>query len=170
METYNQINTEPQNKRPVFLLVLGILTFVNSGFGVLSSLLAYLSGPISKDGIEKIVAENMTQVNVIREQGMPGLAGTMETMVRSIQYTNDAHYIANTLNLLVYALAIIGVILMFRARKLGFHLYIISCLVRICAFYVYIPAGDVSGFLVGYYMFTSILFIFMYSRNLKWMR
>lgn len=169
METFDEVNRQPE-KRPVFLTVTGILTFVNSGFGVISSLMGYFSGPASPDKIENLTAQNMAQIATIRDQGMPGMADAMETMVRSVEYTNEAHYLATTLNLCVYVLAIAGALMMLRGQRVGLHFYIISCLLRIGSFYMYIPAADVSGILVGYFTFTSALFILFYSLNRKWMR
>lgn len=168
METFGQV--EPQRKRPVFLTVLGILTFINSGFGLLGALLNYLSGPASSDEIEDYLAMNAQNIEQIRSEGMDGFADTMEKMVNSIQYSNDAHLLSTTLNFVISALAIIGVIMMFRGQKIGFHLYIIGCLLRISSFYFYTPAAEVSGLMVGYFTFTSLLFIFMYSRNFKWLK
>ncbi|OGS76117.1 MAG: hypothetical protein A3D31_00650 [Candidatus Fluviicola riflensis] len=168
METFEEV--EPQKKRPVFLTVLGILTFINSGFGLLGALMSYLAGPASSDEIEDYLALNMKNIEQIRGEGMDGFADTMEKMINSIQYSNDAHFLSTTLNLAISALAIAGVIMMFRGQKAGFHLYIIGCLLRISSFYFYTPAAEVSGMMVGYFTFTSLLFIFMYSRNLKWLK
>lgn len=170
MSDNQEINSPEVNpKRPVFLTVIGILTFINSGYGLLSSLLSYATGPVSADDMEKLLANNVAQINLIREQGMAGLASIMENMLRTMEYTNASHYLAVTINLVIYALAVAGTIMMFKRRKLGFHLYIISCLIRILSFYAYVPVQYVSGLVVGYFVFTSMLFIFMYSRNLKWM-
>jgi hypothetical protein len=168
METFEEVT--PQRKRPVFLTVLGILTFINSGFGLLGALIAYVAGPASSDEIENYLAMNMRNIDQIRSEGMNGFADTMQKMINSIQYSNDAHFLSTSLNLVISALAIAGVIMMFRGQKTGFHLYIIGCLLRICSFYFYTPAAEVSGMMVGYFTFTSLLFIFMYSRNLKWLK
>jgi len=161
---------EQPKKRPVFLTVLGILTFINSGIGLFGALISFLTGPASRDDIEDYMALNMRSIDKIRGEGMDGFADTMQKMINSIQYSNNAHVLSTTLNFGVSALAIIGVILMFRRNKIGFHLYIIGCLLRICSFYFYMPVAEVPGLMVGYFIFTSLLFIFMYSRNLKWLK
>lgn len=168
METFEEV--EPRKKRPVFLTVLGILTFINSGFGLFKVLLSFLSGPASSDEIEQVVAEGMKGINDARAQGMNGFADTMEKVLNSIHYANDSHLLSTSLDFLIYTLAIAGAILMFRGQKTGFHVYIIGCLLCICSYYFYIPAAEVSGLAVGYFIFTSGLFIFLYSRNLKWLR
>lgn len=168
METFEEV--EPRKKRPVFLTVLGILTFVNSGYLLLKSLIAFLSGPVNEDEIEQVIAQSMSGINDARAKGMNGMADSMEKMLNTIHYANDAHVLSTSMDFLVAILAILGAVMMFRGQKTGFHLYIISCLLRICSFYFYIPAAEVSGILVGYFVFTSGLFIFMYSRNLKWLK
>lgn len=168
METPDTLN-QPK-KRPVFLTVIGIISLINLGIAGLGVIFSFLSGPAKSDDVEQYMALNMKNVHLISEQGMPNLAHSMEKMVNFYPITNEAHYLVTTLTLLIVALGLIGVILMFQGKRLGFHLYIISCIVRICSFYIYAPASTVPTFLVMYFFFTSLLFIWMYSRNLKWMK
>ncbi|MDH4471921.1 MAG: hypothetical protein QE487_04890 [Fluviicola sp.] len=168
MDIFEEV--EPRKKRPVFLTVLGILTFVNSGYLLLGSLLSFMRGPLTNDEIENAVAQGMKSINQARTEGMNGFADTMEKMLNTIHFANDAHVVSTSIDTLVAILAIVGAIMMFRGQKLGFHLYIMGCLLRISSFYFYIPAAEVSGLMVGYFTFTSGLFIFMYSRNLKWLK
>lgn len=170
METHQFIDQEEvPKKRPVFLTVLGILTFINAGAGLLSALISFASGPLSESQMEDYMAAQMPQIEQMRDSGMNGFADTMEKMVYSVKYHHESHIMATSLDFAISALAVIGVIFMFRGDKRGFHMYIVSCLLRVTSFYFYTPPGEVSGFMVGYFVFTSLLFIIMYSRNLKWM-
>ena len=61
MENVNEITknseqlqeVQPPNKRPTFLKVLCILSFIATGGMVFSSLTGFLSGPLSPDDLEK---------------------------------------------------------------------------------------------------------------------
>lgn len=169
MEDYQQLDNDQPKKRPVFLTVLGILSFVSLGFWTLRGLLNMVAGPASQDRVEQVIAQGMGEINKMRELGSTNFADGMETLLNSIQYTNDAFYLNELLGLLVAGLGIFAVILMWRGKRLGFHLYIISCLLRIGSFYIVIPSDAVPMLTVMYFSFTSVLFIFLYSRNLKWM-
>lgn len=171
MENFSPLdNTEQSEKRPVFLTVIGIFTFINLGVGALGVLSGFITGPASSSQVKEVLTTNMKQIALMREQKFDGIADMMEKMINFISYTNDAHYLLNTLNLAIVGLGIYGVILMFKRRKLGFHLYIISCIIRILSFYTCSPFSEVPTILVMYYVFTSGLFIFLYSRNLKWIQ
>lgn len=171
METHQFIDQEEAPKRrPVFLTVLGILTFVSTGFGVLGLLLSLVNGPSSDDEVERVVAQSMTSVNELREMGATYMADQMEKIARMNIYINENFYPMLMANFVTLVFGIGGVILMWRGRKLGFHSYIIYNLLSILGIYVTVPAAEVPSLMIILGVIFSAIFIFMYSRNLKWMK
>jgi hypothetical protein len=71
---------------------------------------------------------------------------------------------------IVATIGLIGIILMFRRKELGFHLYIIYCLVYVSQNYLFVSPANVPVILVIGNLLISGLFIFIYSRSINWFR
>jgi hypothetical protein len=69
----------------------------------------------------------------------------------------------------VLLIGLLGALMMWQAKKLGFHLYIGYSLLAIIQIYFFVSPSDVPSFVVIWGLLMSVLFVFMYSRNLKWM-
>lgn len=170
METHQFIDQEEPKRRPVFLTVLGILTFVSTGLSVIGLLFSLLTGPQSDDVIENEVAKGMTSVEELRDMGATYMADQMEKIIRLPIYTNEHFYLLQMANFVTLFFGIAGVILMWRGRKIGFHSYIIYSILAVLSVYVAVPVNEVPSLMIILGVIFSALFIFMYSRNLKWMK
>lgn len=164
----NQV--EQPKKRPVFLTVLCILTLVSTGFSVLGLIANLAMGPQSPDELEKSTAEGMVMVNQLNDTGSHFMADQIEKLIHSGSYTNDSFYLILSVNFLTVALGLGGAILMLRGRKLGFHSYILYSILSILSIYIAIPVSEVPTFIILFGIIFSGLFIFMYSRNLHWLK
>jgi len=161
---------EQPKKRPVFLTVLCILTLVSTGFSTLGLVASLAMGPQTPDELEKTTAEGMILVNQLNDAGSHYMADQMEKLIHSSSYTNDVFYIVLSVNFLTVFLGLGGAILMLRGRKLGFHSYILYSIVSILSIYIAIPVSEVPTFIIVFGIIFSGLFIFMYSRNLHWLK
>ncbi len=168
MEAINTIEQRP--KRPVLLLVLCILSFVWLGFGVFGTLSGYASGPSSAKEIKKEKANLDAQIASLEAQGASDWKPTIEKFKTLIVTLNRKFYYVQALSMLTFILGIAGVVYMLIGRKIGFHLYIIYSILATCHYYFFLSPANVPSVLVIFSACVSALFIFMYSRNLKWMR
>jgi hypothetical protein len=171
-QTYHMETTHPEGraKRPVFLTVLCILTFVMCGLSFIGWISNAVGGKLSGDEIEDATASLYEFANLSREQGIAWAADFYEKTAKMMVYTNDAHYLMLFMNFLTLALGLGGAILMWKGRKTGFHAYILYNLVGILSVYVAVPVAEVSSFMVIVQVIFSAAFIFMYSRNLYWLK
>lgn len=139
-------------KRTSSLTFICILTFVFSGLMFLSSLFYsfyyhYIPGFIQSSPFTKLVS------------GMEGMTEAIKIMTEaSIWY-----YIFNTI---LYGVSLTGAILMFRLRKVGFHLYTVAQILILITPMVYL-AGYKTDFAST--VITAI-FIFLYYTNLRLMK
>lgn len=103
-----QIN---QQKRPTFLTVLCILTFIGSGFGILSGLFAFTGFNDVESSLRnaQMGADPFSQ-HILDDLDIVGM--------QSIQNW------ANVLSLLASALCLSGALVMWRLKKFGFVLYV----------------------------------------------
>lgn len=155
-ELLDSSKSEVDGKRPVFLTVLCILTFVGSGLGLIYALFMLITLSMAEN-----LWSGMNQVGDF-DQILGNYYRWMKITVVLV--------IAGCL------LCIIGSILMMTLRKLGYYLYIIGELLPFFGFFMLmnsIPGTRMDG---PSLVFTIILLIFplafiiMYGLNLKHMR
>ena len=164
-------NSIIEKKRPAFLLVLCILTFVASGFGIFMGLLS-LTG---FNDVQSTLSSS--------SQGMdPFSESVFESMdLDGMQKIQDS---VNLIGLLASVLCLAGALLMFKMKKIGFLPYVLGHIAAVYAGYLSIEliqkmaavmpiaaAGDMMSMIGSATMIFSIIiaiaFIIMYGVNLK---
>lgn len=164
-------NDFPQGeKRPKFLTVLCILSFISVGFSLLGNFSALISGPLSLDELEKVMAESMKLVVRLQDAGNTELSKTLELVLRTQEHINANFYIHNLVTLIGLVTGFMGVFFMFKGRKNGFHFYIVYNIISIVGIYLSVPASEVPTLMIVSNMIFSAIFILLYSRNLSWMK
>lgn len=171
MEFDNQIETfQEQNERPSFLKVLCILSFISTGLGLVSGLINLLSGPFNEEEMVEQKVQMMKSIDELRTMGADQFADLFEKIQRMSESMNAHFYAVQLVSLIVVGIGVFGVYKMWNASKLGFHLYIIYSLLSVLTVYFFVAPTDVPALVVIFNLIVSGIFIFMYSRNLKWMK
>lgn len=165
-EPYNAIK---KTKRPTFLLVLCILSFIYIGLSWISTLGSFISGPLNDNQLNFQRIEMAKALEPLKNSGESSIVDTFDTIIRMIEGINDNFYAFNIVYIGVLALGFMSVLFMFQGKRLGFHLYIGYCLFNILRYYVFLPAADIISFLIVWEVFFAALFTILYSRNLNWM-
>jgi ABC-type proline/glycine betaine transport system permease subunit len=168
MEAIDSVKEHP--KRPVFLLVLCILSFVWIGLGVVQGGIGLVHGPDSQEQVERATKDLDKEVKKLEDQGITEWTPTFEKMKNMVVVMNNNFYTAVSLAFLIYIIGTAAVVLMFRGRKLGFHLYVIYSLLSICDYYFFISPAMVPTVVIVLSAIAGALFIGLYALNLKWMR
>lgn len=169
-------NTEISNEeldrgnRPGFLTVLCVLTFISTGIGFISGLISLVFGPSSEEQMLQARVEMTKSISDLKDMGMSSLAEMMQKLQAMTEQINENFYLASILSVITLGIGLYGTIQMFKGVKRGFHFYIVYCLLSIGAIYVYVSPSNIPSWVVIFNLLFSGLFIFMYSRNLKWMR
>ena len=142
MDMANINETEPA-KRPTFLTVLCILTFISAGLGCLFSL------------ITPLVADTFTDFL----QNSPNYDEAKMADTIKLWQAGWGYYAPTFLLVLV---SLIGAILMWRSKKIGFHLYTSSnlALLFIPTLIIGIPISIAA-------VVVTVGFIIMYAANFK---
>jgi hypothetical protein len=167
MEIENQ--KEPI-KRPTFLVVLSVFSLISISSGLLSSILGLISGPMEDYQVDEIIGQNMAGVTQLQEMGEVYWSDITLKILNLVKYTNENFYLDRLINLGAYAIGLNGVIFMLKGKKLGFHLYIVYNLIALISIYASAPASEIPSFYFILFGIISSVFIFMYSRNLKFMK
>ena len=138
-------------KRPDFLTLLCVLSFIGSG----CALLSYLSVGLSFNTLRHLVFETDTYKAYLDMRHM--------RVYMAFMFSLPQWYFL--LNGLLYAASFAGVVLMWRLRRTGFHVYTIAqCLIILLGMLI-VPGTDVP---YGAIVWTG-LFVAGYAVNLKHM-
>lgn len=164
------LENDSQTKRPVFLTVLSVLSLIAIGFGILSSFLGLFAGPLSSEELELTLASSAQSAEQLKSMGESDWAETIYKIMNLVMYTNANFYMDKLLNLVIYSTGFVGVISMMKGRKLGFHLYIIYNILALFSIYASAPIDEVPTFYLVFFGVIAAVFVFLYSRNLKWLK
>lgn len=162
-------NEQPQ-KVPVFLRVLSVFSLIFIVPGLLGNVAGLFSGPLAPEDIDTYIANNMDSVNRLYNLGEVYWAETASKILNLIRYTSNNFYMDRIINIGAYSIGLVGILYMLRGRKLGFHLYIIYNLITLVSIYASAPVSAVPPAYVISLGVFSLIFIFLYSINLKFMK
>ena len=162
-------NDMQPTRAPRFLLILVILTLINTGLALLGGVFSLVVGKPSE---KEILASKVQMAKSIVEFKKVNLEYFVDVFTK-LEAINDAMY-ANFMmfNLLGIFIALIGAasafMMLFR-MKLGFHAYIIYSFLSILSVYAFVAPVNVPSILILTNAIFAGLFVFLYSRNLKWL-
>ncbi len=146
MEEIENENTAEQVKRPKFLSVLCILTFIFTGLGSLSCIITPLTSEMVKEFM--INAPNYDEVQ---------MADSLKVI--------EARWGYYMLTLALTIGSMVGAILMWKLKKNGFHFYAFSNLAIL-----FVPTLVLGIAISWVSIILSIAFIGMYAIHLKFMQ
>ena len=160
-----EFNSTEQPKRPVFLTVLCVLSFIGTGGMLISGLMGFISGPLSNEELEK----SFSTLNSFSTMfgSTEEIQLVLEKTIEKQRIINSSFYLNSLINTVVYALGLVGVIFMWKQRKLGFHLYVIYSLLAMTAVYVIVPISLVLQAEIIQSAIFSTIWIGLYAINLK---
>ena len=161
---------EENKRRPTFLTVLCILTFITTGFNLVAGLFnVVITGRQSEEAMLEAKVQMAESVTGLKELGMTSFVDFMEKLERMTVEINDNFYMAAIVSLITVAIGLFSALKMWKGFKVGFHLYIVYNLLAIAGIYLYVSPGNIPSFVVIVNVILSAIFVFMYSRNLHWM-
>ena len=162
-------NSEQPTKAPTFLIVLVILTLINTGLALLGGVFSLVVGKPSE---KEILASKVSMAKPIIELRKLEMDYFVDVFTK-LEAINDAMY-ANFImfNVLGVFIALIGAasaFMMLKRMKLGFHAYIVYSFLSILSVYTFVAPVNVPSILILTNAILAGLFVFLYSRNLKWL-
>lgn len=163
------IDQQP-TERPTFLKVLCILSFISIGFSIITTIFSTISGPQSEEQMVAQKIELLEANEELRENGMDGFADMMEQITRMNESINNHFYSASLLSFAALLIGLFGVYSMWQGKKLGFHLYIVYSLISVGQLYIFVSPADIPSIAIIFNLLIAAAFVFMYSRNLHWMK
>ncbi len=166
----SEYGNNQETKRPKFLTVLCVLSFIALGFSIIGLLATFANGKPSDDQIETAYMQSQQMASEFRAKGTTWAADFIEQAAELASHQQKNYWKTVGTNALITVTGFIGVLWMFKGKKLGFHLYIIYNLLSVGASFLIVPAHMVQLPTVIMSLIFSGLFVYLYSKNLSWMK
>ncbi|MFA8433567.1 MAG: hypothetical protein ACEPOZ_03525 [Marinifilaceae bacterium] len=151
-------------KRPTFLTVLCILTFIWSGLKIIGNFINLIFSSFRNNFDLSFFDDILTDID--DEFAYQIVENAFEVLQRAI----DHGFAIALSNLLLYGLNLTGAILMFQLNRKGFYLYVAAQVLLLAVTPVFVGWNFLSAFSVFWGGMFAVLFIVLYSLNLKHMR
>ena len=140
---------EKETQRPELLKILCILTFVGTGLSLFSDIIMFFT------------------IDIIKEYFNNGLLNflskDMDAEVLEIIFSVNSSYF--DFQGIIFTFTLYGTYLMWNLKKTGFHIYTIGQIVLLIIPQVFIPSLPFPTF----NLLISLIFIFLYAKNLKYL-
>jgi hypothetical protein len=155
-----------KTNRPTALIVFGILSWLSLGLGLIGVVSNALSGPPTDEEIRQQEIQMLSELT----PEMVAEAGWVVTeTVDFLQITQDKFGILTAVTFIQVIVGLIAVIMMFKLRKIGFHLYIVYSLIALgywILFFGHNTLGTIMAVISG---IISGIFVLLYASQLKHM-
>ena len=158
------------DKRPQFLKVVSILSFISLGFAFLGNISQLISGPASKEDMLNQKVEMTKSITQLEQMDAEYWIESVRKLIAMSESLNNSFYAVTFLTFISALIGLFGVLKMWKGSKIGFHFYIIYSLISVGQVYLFVSPQVVPTFVVIWNILISGVFVFMYSRNLKWMK
>ena len=157
-------NNEAPRKRPDFITVLAILSWIFVGCAVVIRVFSSQASPDEME-IQFAAMEDSMQSNTELA------VRVKEDLFEYYQVKNDNFSVLNFGQLIFLLLEGISIYMMFSMKRMGFWVYTIAQIgfIGMC-FYVFPADNLMATFVLTYYIFIILLFEILYAVNLKHMK
>ena len=169
-ELVDQQKFQPTRK-PTFLVVLAVLSFITITLNFFQYLVSLIAGPMNQEEWEIYEATLYESVGQMNDLGMTGMAAMVEQVIQMSYIANFDYFVLNNaLQLIAALIGALGVFMMLRLKKIGFHLYVIYSLLPVVIMYLLFPTEVIATFVVLSTLVISAIFCLLYALNLKHMK
>jgi hypothetical protein len=170
MDTIDEFGGAPAGKRPTFITVLCILTFVGCGIYLISSVYGLITFEQNKKMTMALINGDNNVFGGLFQQVFSMSEKDMKNFFDWSLYNHFA-------NLLNTATCLTGALMMWKLRRMGFYIYAVGTIFPIItSIGLWMAAQDApmlgTGAAIGaiFMIVVSIGFVVMYGLNLKHMR
>jgi hypothetical protein len=167
MEQTTTPGAEAPKKRPTFITVLCILSFVGCAIGLFSGIKNYMDAKtlLSSANLTKEANSIAGATGADAKTTEAAVNATVQLLGIDPVKISNGYLIIGILNVIIF----VGALMMWMLRKMGFYIYTVGQLAGLGVMFGYIGglAGGVMGIVTAIF---AIAFIVMYAVNLKHMK
>ena len=163
-EDYKLEQEEPV-KRPEMLTVICILSFINAVYNAIINFVSFAF----YDKLQSIF-EQMRNGEGMFEEMAEQIGDSYETMAEASAMAFSVGRGYYFIEMLLFVASFVGVLMMWRLQKKGFHVYTISQILMLIATSIFVVSKLGSGFPFGPILWTALFVMMYYSHYKKVMR
>ena len=154
-----------QKTRPTLLTVIGILSFIGLGYRILTGLINAALGTATSSIAPFLndVFENEVDLSDVPESMQGFIASILDAVTRVLENVTGIYLTV----VLLSVIALLGVIMMWQLKKSGFYMYAASRSLIAFVPFIFIGYNLISLLWFISSIIFGILFIILYSLNLK---
>jgi hypothetical protein len=155
-----------KTNRPTALIVFGILSWISLGIGLIGVVSNALTGAPTDEDIRQQEIEMLSQLTpeMVAESGW-----VVTETIDFLKITQDKFGILTAVTFIQVVVGLIAVIMMFKLRKIGFHLYIVYSLITL-GYWILFFGHNTLGFIMAVISgVVSAIFVLLYASQLKHM-
>ena len=168
-ETVDYID-ESAAKRPTFLTVLCILTWVVATYYVLTVPFSYFfSSAVDQSTFQTMMNEAMSSMDEQDPAAAEMVEGFMSAASETVsKQLENAGWIALT-EMITALLSAFGAFLMWKLRKTGFWIYMMAKIIGLLSIALFLGVNMLTVMAMSFVFFIGLIFVIMYAVNLKYM-
>ena len=161
---------DPMNVRPKGLFTLLVLTFINTGYSVLSTVLALFFFKPTPEDIKQEKLEMAKSIIEFKKMGVNWLVEMLEKLQGMVEVLNHHFVESNLINVGISLLGAASAYFMMKRNHLGFHGYIVYNLLASVSIYFFVSPSMVPSIILIVNLLISLVFVLLYAKHLAWMK
>jgi hypothetical protein len=158
------------SKRPQGLMILLVLTFINTGSSIFFGLLTVLFFKPTAADLKKERLDMAKSIVELKEVGLNSLVDLLELVQAMTEALNDYFIETNVVNIVIALLGATSAYFMLKRNHLGFHGYIIYNLLASGSIYFFISPSLIPSVILIVNLCISLVFVLLYARHLPWIK
>jgi len=159
-----------QMKRPKGLMVLLVLTWVNTFLSMVTTVFSILFIRPSANDLEREKIETAKSLIELKKLGMDSLVDLLERIQAMTEAMQPYFMQSNLVSLVVLICGAIAAFLMYQRKVLGFHLYIIYNLASVGSIYLFVVPSLVPSVIILVNSVLALIFVLLYAKHLTWLK
>ena len=168
--TIDTLDNSKPLKRPTFLTVLCIITFVVSGYHLIMAIVGLFSKKSFDPGQWQDISNQMAEAMAGTDASSQEMAGRiMEAMSSMMQVGIENAITLGLVAIAASALSILGAYFMLQLKKIGYYTYIIAKVIGVLIPLIIFGANIITIMMYGMIALIGVLFIILYGINRKYM-
>jgi hypothetical protein len=156
-------------KRPTFLTVLCILSFIGGAWGIIGGIMS-MTASAGTEALSQMANDMDAAKAGLGDDAASGIAGDM--MDATAQFAIKAASAAKSMgiaNIVLCIVSLLGVWMMWNLKKNGFYLYTLATIGGLAVPLIFLGVNLLSILSVGLGGLVGVVFIILYGLNLKHM-
>ena len=158
-------------KRPTFITVLCILTFIGSGWGLIGGAIQYFTA--EKQATSMVIQQKTINEDLKNNGKENGATNMAKKMVNSMSTAFTAENLKKSgISAMLSSLfCIVGAFMMWKLNRIGFYIYIFGTLIGVISPFIIYGNNNIMSILSSVVVgFVGVIFVILYGVNLKYMK